>query len=87
MKNNDKPPMKSAPFKVGDRVRTSWPIMSRDSETWWETRVVSIRRVTYSESGSGWLVVGAATDPCKSCGTIVHAETPPLGADWFEAIT
>lgn len=84
---NKKPSIKSAPFKVGDRVRTSWPKLSRDHTTGWETTVVSIGRVTYSESSTGWLVVGAATDPCESCGAVVHAETPPLGADWFEAIT
>lgn len=81
MKNDVEHRRIPAPFKVGDRVRTSWPNWGESPP--WVTRVESIWQS--NDSNSGWVVVGAASEPCPHCGAI-YPRTPAIDAGWFTSV-
>ena len=76
---------KAPPFAVGDRVRTTWPLLPRFSKEWWSTTIVAIK--PNSSSSTGWSARGAGSPPCPTCGAVKNAETPWLATDWFEKVT
>jgi hypothetical protein len=69
--------MKKAPFKIGDKVTTSF----LEHEEGLVRTVIGISQSSTSESG--WAIVADGGEPCPCCGRI-GTETRWIDTGWFK---
>jgi hypothetical protein len=75
------------PFLVGEEVLCAYDtenVYSAPDSECWRTTITRIKRAL--SYGSGWLVEGAASKPCKCCGHVLHQGTGAIDSGWFRKL-